>query len=29
VTLAFPEGFKGVDRDAVVAAVDKILKDLS
>ena len=29
VTLAFPEGVKGVDRDAVVAAVDKILKDLS
>jgi hypothetical protein len=29
VTLAFPEGFKGVDRDAVVAAIDKILKDLS
>jgi hypothetical protein len=28
VTLAFPEGFKGVDRDAVVAAVEKILKDL-
>lgn len=29
VTLAFPGGFKGVDREAVVAAVDKILKDLS
>ena len=29
VTLAFPEGFKGVDRDAVVVAVDKILKDLT
>jgi ParB family chromosome partitioning protein len=29
VTLAFPEGFSGVDRDAVVAAVDKILKDLT
>jgi len=28
VTLAFPEGFKGVDRDAVVAAVEKIHTDL-
>jgi ParB family chromosome partitioning protein len=28
VTLAFPEGFRGLERDAVVAAVDKILKDL-
>jgi ParB family chromosome partitioning protein len=28
VTLAFPEGFRGLDRDSVVAAVDKILKDL-
>jgi ParB family chromosome partitioning protein len=28
VTLAFPEGFKGLDRDAVVAAVEKIHKDL-
>ena len=29
VTLAFPEGFKGVDTEAVVAAVAKIVRDLS
>ena len=28
VTLAFPEGFKGMDKDAVIAAVEKIHKDL-
>jgi ParB family transcriptional regulator, chromosome partitioning protein len=29
VTLAFPEGFKGVDRAALLATVEKILGDLS
>lgn len=29
VTLAFPDGFKGLDKDAVVKAVEKIVADLS
>ncbi len=28
VTLAFPDGFSGLDKDAVIAAVEKIHKDL-
>jgi hypothetical protein len=28
VTLAFPEGFSGLDKDALIAAVEKIHKDL-